>query len=230
MFEHYTYDVSSKNEIFSEELLNLTYGLNQIVEDSKTPLEGNLFYLNHRRRKTLVNGKTAKPDAIYTTKRRNFANLMRKKNFVVEIGFNAGHSALLALMVNQQIRYFGIDIARYSYTKLCANYLQDKFGTRFECQFGDSMKVFPLHALGKLLESDLIHIDGGHSIEMFTIDISHAIMLPNPGRINRHILVDDAKSKPILDKIRELEALRYVTVVKDFVKWEGEGNLLPKVI
>ncbi|NEO54926.1 MAG: class I SAM-dependent methyltransferase [Okeania sp. SIO3B5] len=229
MFQHYIYDASSKQEIFSEELLELTKGLNKIVEDSKTPLEGNLFYLNHRRRQTLVNGNTTIPDAVYTTKRANFANLIKQKNFIVEIGFNAGHSALFALTVNPQIRYFGIDIARYPYTKSCATYLQNKFGNRFECQFGDSMKVFPLYALRNLLESDLIHIDGGHSIEMFTIDICHAIMLPNSSGIDRHILVDDAKSKPILEKIRELEKLGYVMVVKDFVKWEGEGNLLLKV-
>lgn len=230
MTKHYSLELNSNEEVFSSEFSALLKELNSIVVESKVPLEGNLFYLNHRRRERPIDATTDRPDSVFRNKRLNFVTALRTKRKLVEIGFNAGHSALLALLSNPQLSYIGIDIARYAYTKPCAAFLVGKFSSRVEVAFGDSAKVFPLLALEKLLDCDIIHIDGGHSLEMFTIDIAHAIMLPNPDKLDRHILVDDAGAPHILEKISALCKAGYLAQQTDVKPWRGRENLLLKII
>lgn len=161
-------------------------GLNQIVIESGAALEGNLYYRHHQ---NLRHDQTIFPQ--FAHKRRQLAALSTHKKRVMEIGFNAGHSAAIMLCANPDLRYFGIDIGWHAYTVPCAQFLNEKFPGRIELSIGDSRSVYPM-AFDKYADCDLIHIDGGHSHELFRIDMVHALTLPctNP---DRHILVDDTE-------------------------------------
>jgi hypothetical protein len=63
------------------------------------------------------------PDPIYRYKRPNYLRYVTSGRCLLEIGFNAGHSALLALTANQYLTYTGIDICKYKYTRASFDYL-----------------------------------------------------------------------------------------------------------
>jgi predicted O-methyltransferase YrrM len=131
--------------------------LNRIVMESGVPAEGNLYYYHHERnpsRRTVY--------SVFYEKRCNFATACRDSTHILEIGFNAGHSALLALSCG--LEYHGVDIATYPYVRPAAQYLKSVFGDRFHLYEGDSLKVLPqLPVRFPYLRFNLIHIDGDHS-------------------------------------------------------------------
>lgn len=161
-------------------------GLNKIVVASGVPMEGNLYYMHHQ---NLSANQTVA--AQFAHKRRQLAALAKHKVNVMEIGFNAGHSAALMLYSNPDLRYRGIDIGWHKYTVPCAQFLAKVFPGRVELTIGDSRSAYP-YSFDKYADCDLIHIDGGHSLELFRIDLVHALTLPctNP---DRHLLIDDTE-------------------------------------
>jgi hypothetical protein len=230
MNDDYQFNAASGQELFSARFRTWLKGLNGVVAGSGVPLEGNLFYLNHRRREKPVDANTDIPDDQFKNKRANFVSALKGKTKLVEIGFNAGHSALLALATNRELLYFGIDIARYFYTKPCAMFLSATFPGRVEVAFGDSARMFPLHAFSKFLDCDIIHIDGGHSVELFTVDMVHAITLPNPLGLSRHVLVDDAQASHIEDKLKEFLESGFIVPEKHTSSWRGRENQLFRIV
>jgi hypothetical protein len=156
-----------------------------IIEQSGEKLEGNSFYYHqstnrfaelHSKQMNLIwAGSTA-------TKR------------ICEIGFNAGHSALLFSLPNQdkEIEFTVFDLCEHSYTKPCFGYLKNKFASfKFELIEGDSLVKIP-----KFLEEhpevigtyDVVHVDGGHTEECAYNDFIHAFKMV---RIGGLIIVDD---------------------------------------
>jgi hypothetical protein len=117
------YFVNLKNEEeYSSEFLAHLDALNRIVAGEGGRLEGNLCYL-HKDDKFVG----APPDPRRAPKRRNFSRILKHKNHFLEVGFNAGHSALLALSSNPDLQYFAADIGTNLYSKKCAAYLASAF-------------------------------------------------------------------------------------------------------
>jgi len=106
----------------------------------------------------------------------------------MEIGFNAGHSALLMLTANPSLKLTYIDICVHRYTTLCFEYLRSIFGDRINLINGNSLLAFPL-LKSQANDFDFYIIDGGHGIDVAETDMYNVIKYGRKGSI---ILFDDS--------------------------------------
>ncbi len=155
--------------------------LRAIVTQSGERLEGNLF-TEHLREEI-----PELPVPSFRHKRANYAVFVSAGRSLLEIGFNAGHSCMLALTMNRTLRYVGVDIGMHAYTRPCRDYLKTVFGDRFELHIGDSRDVVP--SLRRQRERfDLYHLDGGHGFNVAHADLCNLMDFAEEGST---LLVDD---------------------------------------
>ena len=216
------------NEGFSKDLMKIFKSLNEIVFKSGEEMWGNVCF---ERKKANTNFIDAFPEQYLSLKsrRRNIARIAPHIESIIEIGFNAGHSAALWLMMNEKIKYYGIDIAKDEYMKSCSSFMKDNFGDRFNLFIGDSRTE--MRSIDKKInqEIDLIHIDGGHSYELADIDLSNSINISK--KLNtKFILLDDtddvrvrtAANKYIIKGLLQSESLNG--------SWEEISNSLLRIL
>jgi predicted O-methyltransferase YrrM len=103
---------------------------------------------------------------------------------VMEIGFNAGFSALLMLVTNPNVKITCYDLGEHKYTISCYEVLKQLFQDRINIIIGDSTITLKTDNN----KYDLIHIDGGHSTEVATSDIINSYRLSKKGTI---LIMDD---------------------------------------
>jgi predicted O-methyltransferase YrrM len=98
--------------------------------------------------------------------------LVKKDNIknVLEIGFNAGHSACLFLENNKQCNVVSFDIGYHEYLKSAKEFIDIQYTNRHTLILGDSTKTIPVYENNGLLY-DLIFIDGGHDYNVATQDL-----------------------------------------------------------
>jgi len=156
--------------------------IKSIVLDSGAPLEGNCFYYH--------NTFNEFDDLIL--KQTNLYWCGSQGNHICEIGFNAGHSALLLLSgqdKNKTVFFTVADIGAHPYTAPCLEYIRSEFpNVIMDYIHGDSTIEVPKKM--KFLEGiyDVVHVDGGHSQHCVTTDLNSASKLVKNGGI---IIVDD---------------------------------------
>jgi len=159
-----------------------------IDNKNRPTFEGNCFYenLSFNRSSALLNKQVNLYWSGSTINRR-----------VCEIGFNAGHSALLMLLgaENKDIEFTIFDIGQHDYTALTIDYIKSKFlNVTFEYIEGNSIETIPVwieknkNCLGTY---DLIHVDGGHSEECIKNDMMNMDKLIKLGGI---IIIDDTNA------------------------------------
>ena len=147
-----------------------------IINNCGELLEGNIFMIHH----------TLDYTDIFLNKIKNITNLVLNKNIknVMEIGFNSGFSALLMLLTNSNINITCLDLGEHKYAIPCYIKLKETFGDRLNIILGDSTQT-----LKNITDKyDLIHIDGGHSIEVANSDIINSYRLSKQRTI---IIMDD---------------------------------------
>jgi hypothetical protein len=163
--------------------------IEKIIVDLNVSLEGNSFY---------VHQTLQLYHALYTKQLNLFWCGMQANTKICEIGFNAGHSAMLFLMGRDKtpIDFTIFDIGHHSYTKPCITYLKDKFPhVAFEYIEGDSALTMPRWTTQDNVNTyDLIHVDGGHSEYCISHDINNADILIRKGGI---IIIDDTNMNHI---------------------------------
>ena len=109
---------------------------------------------------------------------------------VMEIGFNAGHSALIWLQGNPDLNLTSFDLCSHSYTQPTAEYVSKLFPGRFSLVCGDSTETVPAFAEANPGRAfDVIHVDGGHFEDMPLKDIRASFALSKP---STSIIVDDS--------------------------------------
>ena len=166
-------------EPFYDFYLDILAKLNKIALSAGEAVEGNIFYEHNS---TALEELSPR----FLNKRRALAAAAQMFNNTLEIGFNAGHSALLLLIANHKLNYTAIDICTHNYTIPCFEYLRSLFGNRINLVQGNSMHAFPLlndH------EFDFYIIDGGHGVEVAEADLKNVIKF---GRHDSIILFDDS--------------------------------------
>ena len=117
---------------------------------------------------------TTYPRTEFRSKRRLLSLLALSKKNILEVGFNAGHSALLLLTANPDLKYTAIDLNFNPYVIECFDYLKSVFGDRICLQVGDSQIELP-KLLDKNSSFDGYIIDGGHSIPVAQSDLLNII-------------------------------------------------------
>lgn len=127
--------------------------LERIVRETGEEFEGNCFYYH----------LTFNTDDTFRNKHLNIMNVARQSDQIVEIGFNAGHSAFLMLIANPMCHIKAFDICSHTYTRPCLDYLNLHFGGRITLYEGDSHSTLrSFHESNPDYRFDAIHIAGNH--------------------------------------------------------------------
>ncbi len=108
---------------------------------------------------------------------------------VMEVGFNAGHSAETFLSSNPRIDLTSFDLGKHPYTLTGKKYIDYKFPFRHRLFLGDSTKAVPefIDANPKT-KFDLIFIDGGHNYKIARADLENSMKLAHA---NTLVIMDD---------------------------------------
>lgn len=167
------FDDLMTSTFWQENLRDLNEYLIDSLERAGEPpvLEGNLFY-GHMARDFHKSGYLERAD----TKRRNFFKLAQKSNCLFEIGVNGGHSLLLALLANPELKCIGVDIcARPNkkwapvevYVPAAFNWLKYKFADRVQLIKGNSLIEAPTFQINKPnTVVDMLHLDGAKNTHL----------------------------------------------------------------
>lgn len=108
---------------------------------------------------------------------------------VMEIGFNAGHSAELFLKTNPDIKLVSFDIGIHDYVCIGKEYIDHMYPNRHTLIIGDSTKTVPEYIESHPnVKFDIIFIDGGHSYEVAKADILNCAKLAHNETI---VILDD---------------------------------------
>ena len=175
--------------------------LKQIIINSNTLLEGNCFYY-HQSLNLYAD--------LYTKQLNLFWCGKQAVSKICEIGFNAGHSALLMLLGRDttSLHFTIFDIGLYPYIKPSLEYIKTKFAhVTFEYIEGDSTIVIP-EWINKNKDKnkdkdkdkdilgtyDIVHVDGGHSDHCISNDMKNANMLV---KFNGIVIIDDTNAPEI---------------------------------
>jgi hypothetical protein len=222
----YSIDRRDSQELYSDSFVRRMKALNGFVKESGEVIEGGIFYWD---RDESFYDKL--PAADLAPARRNLWRATRFKKSLIEVGVNAGHSALLALSANNDLVYHGVDINIHAYTKPCVAYLKQEFPGRVHYFPGDSREVLPYLATHRPeLDFDLFHVDGGHTDELCRTDVSNCIRLAKGG-IGKHLLLDDINASWIFDVYCEFVSKGYLATETFFGDWEDVSrNVLARIL
>jgi hypothetical protein len=117
-------------------------------------------------------------------------NLTNKSNInVMEIGFNAGHSAEVFLENNKTLNLTSFDIGWHNYVSVAKEYIDTTYPDRHTLILGDSRITIPQYILNnKDKKFDVIFIDGGHDYEIAKADLENCFHLAHENTI---VILDD---------------------------------------
>ena len=118
---------------------------------------------------------------------KNIANNFKIKN-IMEIGFNAGHSAELFLSSNPNANIVSFDIGIHNYLKLGKEFIDENYPNRHTLIIGNSLNTVPEYFKKENKKFDLIFIDGDHTYETAIQDLLNCKNLAHDKTI---VIMDD---------------------------------------
>lgn len=108
---------------------------------------------------------------------------------MMEIGFNAGHSAEIFLQNNPSILLTSFDMGAYDYVDKAKEYIDSTYPNRHTLILGDSTVTIPKYIKENSDKVfDVIFIDGGHDYEIANADLENCKKLANKNTI---VIMDD---------------------------------------
>jgi hypothetical protein len=214
------------SEVYASSFVTHLRALNGFVRDSGERLEGGIFYWDGD---SAYHDRPPAPDL--APARRNLWRATRFKTSLLEIGVNAGHSALLALSANPHLTYTGVDIGVHKYTDDCVRYLSKEFPGRVRYLQGDSRDVLPELAANRAeWNFDIYHVDGGHTDDVCRADVGNCLRLAEGGR-GKHLLLDDINASWIFDVYCEFVSQGRLATETFFGDWEDVNrNVLARIL
>jgi len=108
---------------------------------------------------------------------------------VMEIGFNAGHSAEVFLQNNAELTLTSFDLGGHDYVMTAKEYIDATYPNRHTLILGDSRQTIPIYIENnKDTTFDIIFIDGGHDYEIAKADMENCFHLAHKDTI---VIMDD---------------------------------------
>jgi glycosyltransferase involved in cell wall biosynthesis/predicted O-methyltransferase YrrM len=183
----------------------------------KKAIIGNLFYdhdIENFHRKKLFDQCRAK--------RKRLCVVAQKSTYMLEIGFNGGHSSFLCLQANHQLNVIANDIAAYCpacpdlhpevYVIAAYEALRDIFPGRFRLLVGNCLDEIPkLVDRNPDMRIDFLHIDGAK--ETYAQDFLNA--LPILAK-KAYVVFDDTQQKAVREVVDKLIAEGYLDRTAEF--------------
>jgi len=115
----------------------------------------------------------------------NLIELTKTPNInVMEIGFNAGHSAEVFLKNNPSLTLTSFDLGYHNYVLAGKKYINETYPNRHTLILGDSTITVPQHT-GSF---DVIFIDGGHEYDVAKKDLENCMRFAHKDTI---VIIDD---------------------------------------
>ena len=111
---------------------------------------------------------------------------LAQPKMLVEMGTNAGHSAVMFLEHKKDLKVYSYDIVIKEYVIPCAQALEKHYGDRFTFEKANT------HELDSIPDCDMTHIDGDHSYEGVKNDIELSLKAGA-----EWILLDDMNQEPM---------------------------------
>jgi beta-1,4-mannosyl-glycoprotein beta-1,4-N-acetylglucosaminyltransferase len=108
-----------------------------------------------------------------------------KVKTVLEIGFNAGHSADFFLSRHTGISVVSFEISQNKHTLMGKEYIDKVYPGRHEIVWGDSTITIPRFETRKF---DVIFIDGGHHLDVARLDIANCVRFAHADTV---VIIDD---------------------------------------
>ena len=143
-------------------------GITQILERVGERVEGNLICDISPRLWTIEKN---------IHKIQNLQYLCKNKKKIIEIGVNACHSLLLMLLINPDAEYLLFDLNNHKYTEHVIRYIKKEFpNTKINIIYGNSVETinkYMLYNPTQLSSYELIHLDGGHTEDIFSNDYNN---------------------------------------------------------
>jgi predicted O-methyltransferase YrrM len=180
-------------------------GITNILENVGERVEGNLICDINPRNFIIYEN---------IDKIKNLQYLCQNKKKIIEIGVNACHSLLLMLIINPGAEYLLFDLKIHKYTEPAFEYIKKEFpNTKIDIIYGNSTETIKKYILDNpshLNSYDLIHLDGGHTENIFSEDYNNSKKLITENGI---IIFDDYSINDINvfinTKIKEKEIVEY---------------------
>jgi len=108
---------------------------------------------------------------------------------VMEIGFNAGHSAEIFLKNNKDLTLVSFDLGKHPYVKVAKEYIDSVYPNRHTLILGNSKITVPRFiSNNKDKKFDVIFIDGGHQYCIVKQDLNNCLHLAHKDTI---VILDD---------------------------------------
>lgn len=192
--------------LYNQYMFKKTVDIHELIIKVKTMINNNLMDIIKKHNEPIEGGLFNKHfgndiDNVYNDKIFNLIDLILSNDVknVLEIGFNAGFSTFLILLLNENINITCVDICEHSYTLNCAEKISNLFPNRMTFIKGNSLQVLT-DLVNNNKKYDMIHIDGGHSIDVVYNDVNNCIKLSE----NKTFIIMDDYDFPSIKYIWDL--------------------------